>query len=196
MGACSGDPEPPSDPDPDLPVSPKANVRAKNGRQLQREFARTLELPAGQICRELGQYNCFDIHAVVLGNTDAFGSGLYEALPSSTNTSPIAVERIALAGCSQRVALDGDAPGSAVIYQDVEVDGQGALVDVESPAVVASLDRLYQRALSRRARESEIAHLQQLYRDIEAAGVSGAPAGDWATLACFAVLTSMESLFY
>lgn len=191
--ACGGDPEPP---EPQVVTSPKARVRMKNGQRLQKEIARILGGGENEICAELGQYDCFSIHAVVLGNPDPFGSGLYNPLPSSTSTTPMAIERVVLSGCSRRVGYDLDNPGSSEIFRNLPIDADGTLADIEASAVSEVIDVLYQRALSRRARSSEIEHLKQLYVDIEDSELSTAPARDWATLGCFAVLTTMESLFY
>lgn len=190
--ACDGDDQT----EPEVVTSPKANVRMKNGQRLQKELARMFAVSELEICQELGQYDCFGIHSVVLGNPDAFGSGLYEPLPSSTSTTPMAIERIALSGCSKRVAFELDNPGSATLLSGLDIAPDGSLVDVQAESVANVIDTLYKRALSRRAKASEIDHLRQLYVDVAASGQSAQPARDWATLGCFAVLTTMESLFY
>ena len=190
--ACGDDPRP----DPGSLTSPKARVRMKNGQRLQKELARVLAGPENAICQELGQYDCFGIHSVVLGNADAFGSGLYEPLPSSTSTTPMAIERVVLSGCSQRVAYDLANPGAAEIFGGLAMNGDGTLASVDDPSVGDLIDTLYRRGLSRRATDSEIGHLKQLYLDVENSGQSATPAQDWATLSCFSVLTTMEFLFY
>ena len=173
-------------------TSPKALVRFRGARRLKREMARALELAPNDVCKELGQYECFGIHGVVLGETDAFGAGIYEPLPDTTATSPIAAERIAMAGCVQRAKLDVGS-SSAVIFTMPVSDGA---IDVDAATTGAAIDTLYRRALGRHAKPSEIEHHRQLYRDIVAAGSSSVPAEHWAALSCFAVLTSMEMLFY
>lgn len=190
--ACDGDAQQP----PEVVTSPKANVHMKNGQRLQKELARVLGASETEICQELGQYDCFGIHSVVLGNPDAFGSGLYEPLPSATSTTPMAIERVVLSGCSQRAAFDLDNPGSAEIFAGLSLAPDGGLSSVDEPAVTEAIDTLYKRALSRRAKTSEIDHLKQLYTDVASSSLSSTPARDWATLSCFAVLTTMESLFY
>ena len=192
VSACGDEPKP----DPTTLTSPKARVRMKNGQRLQKELARTLAAPENAICQELGQYDCFGIHSVVLGNADAFGSGLYQPLPASTSTTPMAVERVVLAGCSQRAAYDLANPGSAEIFHDLAMNADGTLESVDEPSVADAVDTLYKRGLSRRATQSEIDHLKQLYRDVESSAESAQAAQDWATLSCFAVLTTMEFLFY
>lgn len=194
VSACGGDPE--IEPPTETPTSPTANVKIKNGQRLQRELSRTLDLAPGEICNELGRFDCFGIHSVVLGNTDAFGSGLYKPLPETTSTSPIAVERLILSGCTQRADADLDNPATAVLFGALELNADGGLADLDADSVSQTIDGLYQRALSRRAKDTEIDHLKQLYRDIEASGRSQTPARDWATLGCFSVLTTMEALFY
>ncbi len=186
-----------SDPDPEVtPTSAKATVRFKNGQRLQRELERALAIDGRELCKELGQYECFNIHGVVLGNAEAFGVGLYKPLPSTTATSPLAAERVILAACTQRADADLGDPASALIFKNLAVDGDGRLEDADAPAVGEAIDMMYRQALSRRAKDSEIEHHRQLYRDIEARGIGDAPTRDWAALSCFAVLTSLESLFY
>jgi hypothetical protein len=176
------------------PSSPKAQVRFKNGARLQRDLSRALAIEPQQLCKELGLYECFGIHRVVLGDADAFGVGLYEPLPATNATTPLAVDRIVLTACAQRAKLDLDSPASAVIYQGLVL--QGGKLAVQDASVSAAIDRLYRRALARNAKESEIAHHRQLYLDIEQKALDTTPVRHWATLSCYAVLTSMEMLFY
>jgi len=178
--------------DPGPPAWPKAIVRFKGAARLRLELSRVLDLAPTELCKELGAYDCLGIHTVVLGDPDAFFSGVYEPLPSTTSTSPLAVDRVVLSACSQRAALD--LGGESVIFADLPVD-DGAL-DADATEVEQAINRLYQRGLGRNAKPSEIAHHRQLYLDVEASGSSRAPAEDWATLSCFATLTSMEFLFY
>jgi hypothetical protein len=176
------------------PTSPNARVRFKGPQRLQLELARILEIEGDELCMELGQYDCFAIHNVALGGTDPFGVALYSPNEMSTATTPLAVERVVLGGCIERATRDLDTPASAVIFKDLAVS-QGKL-DVDAAPVEQAIDALYTRALQRHAKPSEIDHLRQLYRDVEASPDTTNPAQDWATLSCFAVLTTLETLFY
>ena len=132
---------------------------------------------------------------MVLGDTDAFFSAVYEPLEHTATTTPLAVDRVVMAACTNRAYRDFGDPGTALIWSGLEMNGQ-ALADPDAASVTAAINRLYQRGLGRRAKESEIDHHIELYADIVAAGTSNEPARDWATLSCFATLTSMEMLFY
>lgn len=180
---------------PSFLASEKGSVRFKRNRRIQADFAEALGLDDSGVCNELGQYSCADfIHRITLGGVEAYVQGLNEPLPFTSVTTPLAVERMALYACRDRVTADLDDQGNARIFGGLPL-ANGALSDVEAEAVAAAIQRLYQRALLRNPTPDEVAHHRQLYRDIEADGQPNA-ARDWAILSCHAVLTSMESLFY
>jgi hypothetical protein len=58
------------------------------------------------------------------------------------------VDRVALAGCLQRVALDVGSASNAVIYKSIAVDAAGKM-DLSQPAVAGAVDELYKHALLR-----------------------------------------------
>jgi hypothetical protein len=159
------------------------------------DYANALGLPADQLCKELGQYPCTTfVHPIALGGTDPYGVGLYEPLPFTGMASPIVTERVALSACQVRTTNDLAAGAGAVIWKGVAPDAAGKL-DIESPAVADAIDALYRRTVLRHPTPAELAHLKQLYRDIDATG-KPAPGQAWMTLSCFAVLTTVEALFY
>ena len=187
------------DPDP-IPTesiaSDKANVRFKNARRLKNDFTRTLALDPAALCLELGQYDCVDeVHKITLLGVEPYGLGIDEPAKATGVTTPIVVERVALAGCTQRVALDLAAPADAVIFGNLPIDGQGRLSALDAAEVDNAIDTMYARAVQRHATGEEIEHLKDLYTEIEDTGVAD-PASDWAVATCFTVLTSLESLFY
>jgi hypothetical protein len=168
-------------------ASSRAKLRFKDGKRLQNDYAHALGLETGELCNELGQYSCVgEIHTIALLGVEPYDLGFYEPLEETAVTTPIAVERVAIAGCSTRVDLDLDASDPLIFRGDLSND--------EAPGVIDAVDRLYKRGLQRRPTTAEIEHLQQLYRDVAAA--SADPVRDWAKAACFAVLTTVESLFY
>ncbi len=175
--------------------SAKGNVRFKRNERLTVDFGNALGLPYEELCKELGIYSCtMFVHPLALGGVDPYGTGLYEPLPFTGVTSPIVVDRVALAGCTQRVNADLTNPTSAVIFKNITV-GPGGKVDPTSAAAKTALDTLYKRVLLRTPTADEVAHLQKLATDIEATGQPN-PGQAWLTLSCFAVITSVESLFY
>lgn len=175
-----------------LARSEKARVRWKGEPILRTELATALGLPVADLCKELGTYDCFDVHRVALGGVEPYTLGINEPFPDTSVTAPLAIERIALTGCRTRVDLDLGQPAQAQIFKDLPGT---ALPDVEALAVRDAVDRLYTRFASRHAEPAEIRALLDLYADV-AATPEARPARAWAILSCFAVATSIESLFY
>jgi hypothetical protein len=179
---------------PDLPpTSTDAALKLKAGLRFRNDVAQALDLDTS-FCSELGIADCASVHFIIMGGADAFGSGVYQPLPETTATSPLAFDRIAVAGCSARATLDLESPASATIFIDLGVDGDGR-IDPEAPSFSASIERLYRKGLARNPSSSEVDALRGLYEAIDEQG-SESPAHDWATLGCFAVLSSMENIFY
>lgn len=184
----------------EFPESGKANVRYKRNERLRNDFAAALGIQATELCLELGLYSCTDlVHQISLGGVEPYRLGIHEALPFTTVTTPIAVERVALAACEKRVRRDlfGGDPQSQgpLIYANLEIGADGRLANLEGGGVTRSIETLYKRVHQRMPLEREVLHLRQLYRDLEADGAPD-PARDWAVLSCFSVLTTMEALFY
>ncbi|MFY0524133.1 hypothetical protein ACN28I_13495 [Archangium gephyra] len=193
-------PTPPAPVDPGPPAevtrSSRNNLRFKGPERLALDFAAALSLPAEQVCNELGQYPCTTaVHTVALGGVEPYGLGFYEPLPFTGVTTPIAVDRVALAACGQRVTLDVTRPSEAVIFGGIGLDAQGRLASREGEPVKNAITALYQRALLRDPTEAEVGALVQLATDIESTS-SPAPGRDWMKAACFAVLSSAESVFF
>ena len=184
-GSDTGDQPPPP------PTSPTAHVRFKGPARLANDYAQALALPVEDLCLELGEFDCTAVaHRVTLGGVAPYDLGLYRPLPQSSMTSPIAVDRIALAACGRRI--DRDLAGEHVLFTAL-LQGD-ALADLHDAHVTLFLDALYVGAVQRHATATELDHLRALYSDV--AATSDAPARDWATLSCFAVLTTFEALFY
>jgi hypothetical protein len=179
-----------------FPQSGKATIKFKHVDRLRNDFAQALGLDPAKLCKEFGQYSCTDlVHTIALGGVEPYVLGIRDPFPLTTITTPMAVERVAFAGCAQRVAQDLGDPVSALIFKGLTVGNDGAFPDIDAPQIQAAIDALYQRTMLRNAQQSEVEHLKQLYRDVLATNEPG-PARDWAILACFSVLTTMESLFY
>lgn len=186
--ACGGDDgAPPASTE--QPASAAARVKLKGPQRLANDLAQALAIPRQELCRELGQADCFETHDIVLGGVDPYRLRIDEPLPEAPVTAPMAVDRIALSACGERAARDFAAPGDAVVF--AEVAGAGALPSTRARAAVAR--RLYERLLARPADAAEIDALvafgDQLTDHAE-------PARQWAQLACYAVATTTENLFY
>ena len=177
-------------------ISSKAQVRFKRNERLANDVTIGLGLGANTVCNELGLYSCATIvHPLSLGGVDAYNIGLYEPVPFTGLTTPIVVDRIALSACTQRVSLDFNAAGTPMIFKGITFDAAGKLTNIESPEVSAALDLLYKKIVLRPPTAAEVAHLKQLYVDIVALNKPD-PGKSWLTLSCFAVVSSVESVFY
>lgn len=176
-------------------ASAKGLVRFKKNERLTADYAKSLGLPANQVCNELGLYSCANVvHHLPLGGVDPYNIGIYEPLPFTGLTSPIVTDRVALSACIQRVTADLATPATALIYKGIALDAMGKL-DVAATPVKTAIDTLYKQVLLREPTAAEVGHLSQLYTDIAATGKPD-PGKNWMTLSCFAVLTSVESVFY
>lgn len=177
----------------DAPVVPEASTRNhlvwKRHHAVEQDFARALELPADALCTELGAFNCIrDVHLAALGGNDPFGQGLYEPLAGPLVTTPLALDRVALAACGARVERDRL---SAVVFTQLDLAGEAPQAD--SAAFMATITALYQRFLGRDPEPTEAEHIAELLVDEAGAPVSAAT---FAHLACFVVATTTEFLYF
>ena len=181
--------------EPVFAASAKGRVRFKGAERLRNDLAQALELDPAEVCQELGQYDCVDfVHTVALGGVEPYELGVVEPLDETTATTPLAVERVALAACVRRVDRDLSGDVDAVLFGGLPLDGD-RLRSVDDPAVAEAIARLYRRALLREPTEAEQQHLRRSYTELEGDN-EPRPARDWAVLTCFSVLTSLEGLFY
>jgi hypothetical protein len=147
-----------------------------------------LGLDRTELCQELAEYDCFGVHNIALGGVDPYEAAVYQPLPSAGVASPIAVDRIALAACGERAQADFAQPASAVVFSDV-----AEASEVDETALSSSARALYLRILRREPEDREIDELVAFYDEVPAGSDR---AQTWAHLSCFAVATSLESLFY
>lgn len=171
------------------PASARARVKRKSPALLASDLGQALDLPRAELCAELGSHDCFDTHEILLGGVEPYKLRIDEPLAAPSVASPMAVDRIVLTACGERAARDFDAPADAVVF--AEVAGTPGAPDPAARAAVAG--RLYERLLARPAGAREIDDLVGFY---DALGTSPQPARDWAQLACYAVATTTEFLFY
>ncbi len=195
MLGCGGEgeaplpePEPPStQPPEEQPASAKSRVKFRGGERYGNDLALALELTQSELCTELSNLPCTTVHKIALGGVDPYRARIDEPLPQESVTAPIAVERIALSACGERVTRDFADPDQAVLFAEL------AHGDVSESALRAVVDRLYDRIMRRGAAEWEIDTLSAWYGEwadsVEAER-------EWAQLACFVVATNTETLFY
>lgn len=181
-------------------ASKQPRVRFKGGARYATDLATALSLPRDQLCKELGALDCVDeVHRVVLGGVEPYDLGIYQPLVAAPMTAPIAVDRVALAACAKAARRDVEQPADAVFFR--EVDLAKGLAEADREAVAK---RLYDRLLLRDAEGFEVEALVGLHDDVvaelAAAQTTTTAAGNadeqWLTLACFAVASGTEALFY
>ena len=170
--------------------SRQPTLKFKGHQRLQNDLSRGLELPANELCLELGLYSCTEeVHRLALGGTDPYKSARHTPIPRVTLSAPMAAERIATAACASRVDRDLETPQDAVLFKDVPKTGA-----VAEDSLAESVTRLYKAALQRLPTAREREGLAELYRI--AVAESDRPVRDWAVSACAMVFTSTEQLFY
>lgn len=191
-GSIGGNAGPP--PDTTVIESATQRVKFKSQGRFVRDLAAGLELQPGEVCQELGLYDCYEeAHRITLGGVEPYQRGIRDPLPVAPVTAPIAVDRVALSACATRVDLDFDAPRDALVF------GELALGDVNQATLRTAAGNLYDRLLRRDASSDELDALVAFHDDaveVVTAEDSGNPVREWAVASCFAVATSMEGLFY
>lgn len=172
-----------------------ANLRFKGPARLREEYARVLRLAPEALCQELGRFDCIaEIHQIALGGVEPYKANIFTPFPGVAVGAPLAVERVALAACGERVRRDFAAPAEAVFFGGLPLRGE-ALTSFDAPEVERALTRLFREALLREPTAADRAALRQLYADTEAAG-DATPAKTWAQLACMTVLTTTEAVLF
>jgi hypothetical protein len=175
-------------------MSTKNALTWKRYRTFEQDLLGALELTKGELCNELGVFSCIDfIHLVPLGGNDPFGNGQYTPMIAPVVNTPIAVDRVALSGCGKRV--DTDADGQPVVFDELDLAATSLdLSDADTAAAVdATLTDLYRRLLARDPLPEELEALTALTEDGDGNPLT---AREFAKLACFAVATTSEFLFY
>lgn len=166
--------------------STKARVLAKPGPVWGRDLANALGLQEWELCEELGAYDCIaDAHRITLGGVEPTELGIDQPLADAPVSAPIAVDRVAVAACGERLARDEAGP--AVLFGPVlEKDDARARREVAQ--------NLVRRILARHPNETEVSGLVALYDTI--APLTDDPTREWSIGACMVVATSTEALFY
>lgn len=172
----------------------RGDLRLKRWRQLEQDLGGALRLPADTLCRETGLYDCTDLHVVPLGGVSV-PNGLYRPVETISATTGLAVERLVMQACFNRLRLDQAlvAGGSSPEVFGAGLDIQPGASGADSEALAALVTVLYQRLLARDPLDAEVAALAGLHGTLSAAGGANA---DWALMACFSVGTTTEALAY
>jgi hypothetical protein len=181
------------------PASARSRVKRKSPALLAGDLGQALDLPRAALCRELAGkaadsgHDCFEAHDILLGGVEPYELRIDEPLLTPTVAAPMAVDRIVLSACGERVARDFATPDQAVVFTEVASQtGQAGQDGFDDDARAAVAARLYERLLARPARADEIDALVGFDAEL---GANPRPR-DWAQLTCYAVATTTEFLFY
>ena len=188
LAACSSSEPKDASPAP-LPTggeSRKARVRFKGLTRLQNDLSQGLALPPGELCTELGSASCADVHRIALGGVMPYTRGIHEPLPLRSVSNAAAVDRLVLSACHRRGEIDFGS-GPPALFGDLT----GAAV---GDAEAGQLARKLYNALLRRDETAE--ERAELVAFVAEQKTKGTAPRDIATLACYAVGTSVEALFY
>lgn len=203
LAACTTAPQPAplefaaDTPPPVASVDPR--VKFKDGERYLRDLSANLSIPREEICKELSRYDCMtDAFRIVLGGVEAPNLLVNEPIENAALTSPIAVDRVALHVCSNRVRMDREKPAEAVLFKTGAFGADGRAKYPDTKWLNATADAIYGSILMRSPNAREVQNLAAYYTQV----ADGRPANstdvaaDWVTLSCFAVASSLEAVFY
>lgn len=201
LGACSSEgpkgAKPESDagePDAGYRISTRPDLQWKRFAALEADLSTALELPPEELCLELGRESCIrEAHLVPLGGNSPFTTGMLEPSTEPLATTPFAIDRIVLSACSERVRRDREAGSAdARVFSQFALDGDAPAPD--DAATTQLVTSLYRRLLARDPVEHEVPLLSALAANPD----DGRPvaAADFAVIACYAIGTTTEFLFF
>jgi hypothetical protein len=135
------------------------------------------------------------MHNIALRGAEPYVAGIVDPIENTSVSTPIVLERIALAACRTRVDNDLRTPANAVIFRNLALDAEGRLAEPTGTAARDAVVQLYRRLLARDPETYEI--------DV-ALGIHGAAIATdeaqigraWAIMACFLVASSNEFAFF
>lgn len=180
-------------------ASADPRVKFKDGERYLRDLSANLNIPRDQICKELSQYDCMtDAFRIVLGGVEAPNLLVNEPIENAALTSPIAIDRVALHVCTNRVRMDRERPADAVLFKAGAFGRDGRAKAPDKAWLHDTADTIYGAVLLRSPSEKEIRGLTDFYTEVkdERPANSIDVAADWVTLSCFAVASSLEAVFY
>jgi hypothetical protein len=182
------------EPAPEYKISTRPDLQWKRFAALEADLAAALELPPEELCTELGRESCIrEAHLVPLGGNSPFTTGMLEPSAEPLATTPFAVDRSVLSACTERVRRDRELGMSkARVFSQFALDADAPAPD--DAAVVQLVTTLYRRLLARDPGEDEIPLVAALAQDGDSAQPIGA--AEFAALACYAIGTTTEFLFF
>lgn len=170
-------------------ISRGRSVQWKRAAALEADLVRALELTKEELCSELGSSSCIrEVHTVALGTNDPFGTGLLRPAAAPLSTTPLVVDRVTLSACSARVRKDKE--GTAIVFDALDLSGPAPAAEAKS--VTATITTLFRRLLARDPKPGELTAVRELLNEREVE----LTAEEFATLSCFVIASSLESLFF
>ena len=163
-------------------------VKFKDGARYLGDLSEALQIPRDTICKELGRYDCdTDAFKIVLGGVEPYRDAIEEPFSTASLATPIALDRVALRVCTERVAEDVKNPEKALLYRAASPDKKWKK---------ATIARIYDRLLERDATPDEVSRLLAFYDTVAADPSKTDAPREWTVLGCFSVASSLESVFY
>ena len=181
-----------TDPKGQVAASTSSNLQWKRYAAFEADLATALELTPENLCLEFGKEPCIrKVHLVPLGGHEPFETGMLAPAAEPLATTPTVVDRVVLNACGTRVELDQAAGKEARVFKHFPLDAAAPAPDSEASR--ALVRELFRRLLVRNASAGELATVAALAVDDAGKAV---PAAEFARLACFAIGTSTEFLFF
>lgn len=171
----------------DFSAADRAALKMKRWRQISLDLQGALELTEDQVCREAGLYDCSALHVVPLGGLSR-DNGVFEPRQELAVTTTLAVERVTLQACWNRLELDRVAE-SPTVYAHLDL----ASSEATQEELEAQATELVRRFWARDPSSEELAALTAFHATTLEDGGGNA---EWAWLTCFMVGTSTEALLY
>lgn len=171
--------------------SQKARLTFKGGHRLVNTLSKGLSLKKDEVCKELGKFDCArDAHLIVLGGVEPYRLAVRAPWKDVPLIAPIAMDRLALSVCGNRVKKDfADAKKAAVFGPVI------GKKEADKKAMETVITSLYKRLMLRLPNAKEVELLSGFWENVKKKK-SKQPAQDWSTLVCYGLVTSTEFLFY
>lgn len=166
------------------PPHPGLDLVWKRYRAFEQGLSQGLQLSAKDLCYELGSRKCVDeVHLTVLGGNEPYKAGQFDRGQAPTALTAVAVDRVVLSACSQRLELDRKAAGKAVVFKHFALYGPAP----DRTKLEAQSQDLYRRILARDPSAAEL-------KVIAGLGNQGLSNDKLALMLCYAIASSSENL--
>ncbi len=176
-------------PQPEIVPSARKKLKRIDGKRFAQRLAAGLAIPEQQLCQELGRFDCVqEAHLISMGGVEPYLKTIYTPLEVAPISAPLAFERTALAACNYRVEkeLAGEIASLFGLKADTKLSPEKRKTVVQ---------HLFQGLMGRAMGDQELSKLEQYYQKLEQDSSEDLDAR-WTTLSCFAIATSVETLFY